>query len=65
MWTKVPPATNHNALTWFMSSKNLKAKPPAGFSTYNNTFSFLSHVNAENTTMLTPMLRKVYALPQS
>jgi hypothetical protein len=46
--------TNHSALNWLISFKNLKDKPPAGFSAYKNTTSLLSTVKAENTTMPIP-----------
>jgi hypothetical protein len=46
--------TDHSALTWLMSSKNLEGQTSAGFSTYKSTTSLPSIVKAENTTMPMP-----------
>jgi hypothetical protein len=43
--------TDHSALTWLMSFKNLEGQMARWFSAYKSTTSLLSIVKAENTTM--------------
>jgi hypothetical protein len=40
--------TDHSAVTWLMSFKNLRDKPLAGLSTYESTTSIPCTVKAEN-----------------
>jgi hypothetical protein len=43
--------TDHSALTWFMSFKNLENKLPARFSAYKSTTSLLNTIKVKKTTI--------------